>query len=217
MAIKVFQIREEYTAGAQPCVMNFHASGTDGTFGFTPGTAQGLADIWAAHTALHAQVAAMLNTTDHVTGVTVRELLTPGSTAVPDVGFTAIGTAGTRSLASGALPLPLCGMLQLKTSGAVRGGQSWVHLPPIRDTGQVDPGGSIATVGFYQTAITALIAEINHWKVGGSKWSSSDWGLCAYARTRRAAGLPQFAFPVTAVLQSPTTHYLRSRKTAQAV
>lgn len=223
MAFRIYQVRTEYTSKGQPCVGNLHIGGDDSFGDFSPLSAQGLADKVGGDSTLMAAWRALLSTGDTVTGVTARELLAPGDTGVPDVGFHAVTGAGTRSLAAGVLPLPVCGLVHVKNNGAVKGGQSWMHLPPIRDAGVLDVGGAISTGSWYQTNAAALITAWVPYLRGGSAWTTftgiaeGHWGLMTYARKRRARSLPKWAFAVTALQLDLKTHYLRSRRDSSAV
>lgn len=216
MADRFYQVQIQFTDVGQQMRNTLCIFGDDALGDFSPISAQGLADKVGGDATLMGKWAAMIGTGDHVDGVMVRELLAPADLSVPDEGFHAVGAAGTRSLAAGALPSPLCGLLKFKTNAAVRSGHGHIFLPPIRDAGVLDTDGKIGDLSWYQTAANSLAAELGHYNQGGSAWGGTlepgSWGLGIYSRTRRARSLPQFAFHTTTITLDSKVHWLRSRR-----
>lgn len=202
----------QFTQGTIVMNNTFCIFGDDSSLDWSPMTAQGLADHIGG-SLLPSKWQALLTAGATLDSVTVRELLAPGDLSVPDEGVHTLALTGTRSATDTRLPTPMCALLHIATNAAVRSGHGRMFLPPIIDSGALANGGTIGPTVAYQTAITGLITELGHWNKGGSHWlSGSTWGVGVYSRTRRAKGLPQFAFSAVAYSNKNLVHWLESRQ-----
>lgn len=214
MADRFYQVQWRYTCAGQDMESTYCIFGDDSVFDWTPTNAQGLADKLGGATALRDAWKNLLVTSDTLNSVGVRELVAPGGSGVPTEGSHSFGLAGTRSFGVAALPLEVGGIVRIHTDAAIRSGRGYFHLPPARATTtmSVSQPDQFNTSDAYWTLAAALVTELGHWNQSGSAWSSGDWGMGVYSRTRRARGLSTFAFHAVSYTVPNSVKWLRSRK-----
>lgn len=156
----------------------------------------------------------LLTSNDTLVGVTVRELLEHGSTAIPDEAFIAIGEPGIREPAANQPPDELCAILAIKTDAAVRSGHGYMAMPRPWDPAYLT-GDVLETTGAYWSSLQDAVDSLGHWKAGGSIWGDGDtYRMGIYSRTRRDRDLPNFAFGATDFVVRSRIRWRNSRQTA---
>jgi hypothetical protein len=201
------------TMHGQEIVNTFSIFGDDSFADFTPLTAQGLADKIGGTAALVTAYKALFDATAIVEVLTVREMLAPGDTSVPDAGAHDLNVAGTSPAGGVGLPDALCAVLSFHTDAAVRSGHGRMFLPIFAS----DSISNEEVSNGYRGQVNTLIGELGHFKKGGSAWDAGGhFGLGVYSRTRRARGDAAFAFSITSMtLKAPLT-WLESRRLEKA-
>jgi hypothetical protein len=111
------------------------------------------------------------------------------------------------------IPDPICSVLTKVTDAAVRGATGHLFSPPIRDNQYI---ANEAIGSIWSDKLTAIVAELNHFNLGGNAWTEGEWGTGVYSRTRRAKGDAEFAFHIKGYLIRPAVTWLRSRSVVTA-
>lgn len=127
---------------------------------------------------------------------------------------TAVNQAGTASNPSVGTPVPICGLVSLKTPLASRRYRGHLFLPPLFDEAQIN-GAGIQNGGAYDTAKNNFAAALATGAGSSPTWTGSFLSNCTlvvYSEAGTRAGSGVFAV-VTAVTSNDQAHWLRSRST----
>lgn len=151
---------------------------------------------------------AILSTADTFNQIVVTDENYPGSTH--GQGVASVASAGLRTLSDTSFSPGICGMLSYKTATAKRYARGHTFMPPAYSSAAGSAGGGWAGANTYTSAIVTFLQTL----APGHTAGSTSYIPEVFSRTRAAAGLTPFAFPFTAVFNSPKQHFLRSRVTA---
>ena len=213
MADKFYRVAIEMHTAQWEGVNTFCIFGDDNYLDWTPLTAQGLADKIGGDGTLITKLKAALTTNVTVDAVLVREMLSPTDPSVPDAGAHTVGGAGTFTATAVGPPTQIVCILSEHTDAAVKSGHGHMAFPAAENYNVYKADGTFDPASAWWTALNAYITELQLYKKGGSKWAAGGhWGLGVYSRTRRARGLPQFAFSVTSITPRLSPRWLNSRQ-----
>lgn len=216
--MRVFRCAFRYTSGGIECVNTFHVRAHgDSPWGFPFDASPDPEDMAGElRTKLLTTFRAMVPDTGTVHDLTVTDEQDPLAPDQAREAFTSsIELSGSRILGTLDEPVPMCGLLTLRTGRVGRSGRGRMFLPPILNEADITLG-KLNTGGGYRTAAinfaNALIPAFS----GGSAWSSLwldtwDAEIVVYSRTLRARNAADYAFPVTSYLLRDAPHWLRSR------
>lgn len=208
----LYRVAYRFNRGSVEEVNTFHVVTADAALSIFDAGIDDVRD--ALHAAFTTKYKAMLSPACTVQDLTVTEVVTPGSGAVPRQSVQTIGAAGTRASAGSVAQHPaLSCVVKLKTNAAVRGGigRMWIPLAGENDMGT---DGIVSTGGTLWTAMGTFFDEFLNGHAAGGWTGSQTAHQVVYSRTRHQRGLSPYWFKVKAYTRSPRQHWLRSRSTS---
>jgi hypothetical protein len=208
---KVWRCSYESVRSGVLLVNVFHTVAT-ADVGIGDATADEVRD--ALNTALTTKYRAILDTGSTLNSLTVRQELDPGDTSIPAESVLTIGSLGTRSVSDSYLPMSLTQLVSLRTNAAVRSGHGRMFMPPPIASSNLSTGGIWSTGAPYWSNVGTFMTELLSTHRVGGIGTGSDLHTVVYSRTRRARGDSEYWFGVSAYIQRPAPHWLRSRSTA---
>ncbi len=209
--------RVSYTstnAGGVQAVNVFHFVDRPASGFTTTGSAAAVRD--ALNTALTTLYRLCIANTWTVGALVVAEVLTPGSTDVPEEASITIGSVGSITTSGDQLPPPICPLVTFYTNAAIRSGHGRCFMPNPGNAAVLAASGAwdITAAPFaaaYPNFLTALRSAI-HPDVPVDP--DSTLSQVVYSRTRHARGDSQYYFDVVSANLRLQPHWLRSRMTA---
>lgn len=153
-----------------------------------------------------------MSNASRLTETRVREEVMPGSGAIPAVSSQPHSLAGLLgSPGTDALPSAMCVWMAFGTGVAARSARGGTHLPPTMAASFLDGLGRWDDGTGYWTNVLALADDIPGTASTGGV-GSVDLNPVVYSRTRRARGLDDWTFRVTAAVPSIEPRWLRRRE-----
>jgi hypothetical protein len=210
---KIWKVTWQYVNGGQECDLGLHYQ-WDGETGSTEISAEKVCDV--LDTKLTTAIKNMVRDTGSVVAVIAREEVDPTGTDVPEVHEKPLGVAGTIfSGTAGSLPYELVPLFHRKTSGAVKGGQSWCFGPsPLGGAGITNGLWDTGSVpyGAWSTFAALLDDRVHYDNSPAVTGTVGDLVPVAYTKTRRKRGISPYTFNVTSAGVARQPRWLRSRK-----
>jgi len=202
-----------YADGLQ-LVNTFHGVTTEDTLSINgDGSAAQVRD--AVHAALTTKYKAILPTDVTLNTLTVRQVLTPGSTDVPEEASQSIGLAGLVTFSGDRTPPALCLLVTLYSAAAIRSGHGRLFLPGSPAVSALDGAGHWQNAGtWYPTTVNAFLDELittDSVDTGGG--NSATWHPVIYSRTRHAGAASPYYFDISSYTKRTKAAWLRSRTT----
>lgn len=204
----VYRCSLHATRGTLQIVNTFHLAIDSAPIGPGNPTADALAEkVWGHFQFVYA---AVLDTASNFDSVSTREEVHPP--AIPSAGFHAGVMAGGRTTPDTDLPTPMCGLIQIKSNAAVRGGTGRNFMPPAISSTELNNSAQWKTSGNYWPQISQYALTLKAGISSGSWWTGGWTGkLIVFSPTRFKRGDANYYFDVTDCYADPRPRWLRSR------